>query len=72
MSDTGRVLNGNRSIILALDTPVPLPGAPAGASLGANTATLNILDNESGGKIQFASATQTVQENVAKSGVVVP
>ena len=40
--------------------------APAGALLGApTTTTLTILDNDSGGTLQFAAAAQTVGENVA-------
>ena len=40
--------------------------APLGATVGAQTTTtLTILDNDNGGTIQFAAATQTVAENVA-------
>src|SRR5262249_27998766 len=39
---------------------------PAGATLGAPaTTTLTIVDNDNGGTIQFATATQSVAESVA-------
>ena len=39
---------------------------PAGAAIGgAASTTLTILDNDNGGSVQFAAATQTVAESVA-------
>jgi hypothetical protein len=59
------VVDGNRSVTIALGTPIGLGGA-AGGSLGADVAaTVNVVDNEAGGVIQFASAAYTVAENVA-------
>src|SRR5262249_24037191 len=63
-SVTNTLVDGNRSIPLALGTPIPV-GAPVvpGATVdGATTATLNIVDNDNGGIIQFGAATQTVAE----------
>jgi hypothetical protein len=51
------------TIDLALTLPLSAP--PGAAVSGQTTATLTILDNDSGGTIQFAVAAQTVAENVA-------
>ena len=65
-SAANAVLDGNRSVAVTLGAPIVV-GPPAGLvpSLGTDTtATVNILDNETGGVIQFVSATQTVAESV--------
>ena len=63
------ILEGNRSATVTLGTPIVLSGGGA-ASLGAATAaTVNVLDNDNGGVIQMAAATQTVAENVTPATV---
>jgi hypothetical protein len=57
------VLDGSRPFVLTL-------GTPSGGTLGdQSTATLNVLDNDNGGVIQFVTVTQVVAENIA-GGVV--
>src|SRR2546429_9868125 len=63
------ILEGNRSATVTLGTPIVLSGGGV-ASLGAaSAATVNVLDNDNGGVIQMAAATQTVAENVTPATV---
>ena len=64
MTAANSVIEGNRSITLTLGAPTGggTPGAPT-------TATLNVLDRNNGGVVQFVNAAQTVAENVL-GGVV--
>src|SRR5206468_2340893 len=60
---TNTVIDGNRSFTVTLSTPIGLPGASGGVLGAADTvATVSVLDNDSGGTIQFVNATQIVAE----------